>query len=198
MAMPFEDREAMLVTSPKHSDVQAHLNALLEAVVAAAGRVPLVWPPKALKDQDAFPQLHRSLQRSEIYQTAVKRLDSQLRSSFQLLERRLMSLQKQLDPMILAQSAALSRLYLDRRGEDMVPGGHKRCEPVVKPCKTHAKDLVRPPRHLNQVAKASDHTSKSLRRPLPNDPLGVGPLGPQHELRAWRVPLDLELNRIPI
>eukprot|EP00434_Breviolum_minutum_P041376 symbB.v1.2.036806.t1/scaffold5284.1/size28900/2 len=139
MAVPFANEEngqgeAMIVTSPNHNDVQAHLNALLESVVAIAGRAPIVWQPRKMtpnaenageeivaemarqKDKDASDALQRSLVRSATYHAAVQGLDAQLRHSFQVVERRLQGLQRQLDPMLLAQSAVLSRLYLDRRG----------------------------------------------------------------------------------
>lgn len=135
MAMPFAKKtgEAMLVTSPKHADIQAHLNALLESVVSVAGRAPIVWQPRKpsmaevvveelvtemeeKEDKDASASLQRSLMRSSSYRIAVRGLDAQLRRSFQVVERRLQGLQGQLEPMLLAQSAVLSQLYLDRRG----------------------------------------------------------------------------------
>eukprot|EP00435_Cladocopium_sp_Y103_P073486 s200_g43.t2 len=136
MAMPFakETGEAMLVTSPNHADIQAHLNALLESVVSVAGRAPIVWQPRKpsmaevagedlvvemeheKEDKDASAALQRSLMRSSSYRLAVRGLDAQLRRSFQVVERRLQGLQGQLEPMLLAQSAVLSQLYLDRRG----------------------------------------------------------------------------------
>ncbi|CAK9054336.1 Dynein axonemal heavy chain 9 (Axonemal beta dynein heavy chain 9) (Ciliary dynein heavy chain 9), partial [Durusdinium trenchii] len=138
MAMPVADDatgEAKLATSPNHSDVQAHLNALLDGVVAAAGRAPIVWQPgrpsdevvvedmiaeimeqREKEDKYASAALQRSLAKSPSYRAAVSDLDAQLRRSFHLVERRLQAVQRQLDPMLLGQSAILSRLYLDRQG----------------------------------------------------------------------------------